>query len=64
MLSIIIIPWMQLIPLHQFTYTDSTAAFVKLVEDNVNSCSAVVRANACAVREIVLKKPCDVTSSS
>ena len=55
---------MQLIPLHQFAYTDSTAAFVKLVEDNVNSCSAVVRANACAVREIVLKKSCDVTSSS
>ena len=30
----------------------------------MNSCNAVVRANACAVREIVLKKPCDVKSSS
>ena len=47
-----------------YWHADNAAGFAKLIEDNVNSCNAVVRANACAVREIVMKEPCDIESSS
>ena len=36
----------------------------RLIKYNLDNCNPIVRANAFTVREIVLKKPCDVTSSS
>ena len=47
-----------------FLFLAAPMDFLKLSEDNVNSCSAIVRANACAVREIVLNKPCELPPNS
>ena len=37
--------------------------FERLIEENVNNCNGVLRATACAVRELVLNQTCEVPSS-
>ena len=36
----------------------------ELIRSNVNACNAVLRANACAVQEIVLDMPCEIPLNS
>ena len=47
-----------------FHFLAAPMDFMKLFKDNVNSCNAVVRANACAVQEIVLNKTCELPPNS
>ena len=37
--------------------------FQRLIEENMNSCNGVLRATACAVRELVLNQTCEVPPS-